>query len=150
MEQVEDVRNAITFLSQRVEVDPDRIGLLGWELGGGIVIQAAAEDERVKSVACLNGVGDAGRAVCHTMTSADWLAVQDRITADRTNHWFTGKSEQVSPWEIVPLDPTTRANVDEDMYGRHERFGIEVSLQSAEAYYSFRPELSVSLISPRR
>jgi hypothetical protein len=50
---------------------------------------------------------------------------------------------------VVPLDPTTRANVDDDMYGRHERFGVEVTLQSAEAYYGFRPEEVVGRLSPR-
>ena len=35
------------------------------------------------------------------------------------------------------------------MYGNHERFGMDVSLQSAEAYYAFRPELVVDRISPR-
>ena len=62
-EQVEDIRSAVTFLQQQHEVDPERIGLIGWGFGGGIVVQAAAEEGRVRAVACLNGVGDAGRAV---------------------------------------------------------------------------------------
>ncbi len=148
-EQVEDVRNAITLLQQQPELDPERIGLLGWGLGGGIVVQAGAADLRVRAVACLNGVGDAGRAVRDSRPYADWLAMQDRLNADRAGRVLTGRSQLVSPWEGVFLDPTTRANVNEDMYGNHERFGIEVSLQSAEAYYAFRPELVVDRISPR-
>ncbi len=148
-EQVEDVQNAITLLHQQPELDPERIGLLGWGLGGGIVVQAAAEDPRVRAVACLNGVGDAGRAVRDSRPYADWLAIQDRLTADRVARVLTGRSQLVSPWEIVFLDPTTRANVDEDMYGNHQRFGVDMSLQSAEAYYAFRPELVVDRISPR-
>lgn len=148
-EQVEDVRNAITLLQQQPELDPERIGLLGWGLGGGIVVQAGAEDPQVRAVACLNGVGDAGRAVRDSRPYADWLAIQDRLTADRVERVLTGRSQLVSPWEIVFLDPTTRANVDEDMYGNHQRFGVDMSLQSAEAYYAFRPELVVDRISPR-
>lgn len=148
-EQVEDVRNAVTLLQQQPELDPERIGLVGWGLGGGIVVQAAAEDARVRAVACLNGVGDAGRAIraCHTY--ADWLAMQDRIAGDRVQRVLTGRTQLVSPWEVVILDPTTRENVVEDMYGNHQRFGVDVSLQSAEAYYAFRPELVVDRIAPR-
>lgn len=148
-EQVVDVTNALTFLQQQPEVDPDSIGLVGWGLGGGIVVQAAAEDSRVKAVACLNGVGDAGRAVRDSRTYADWLAIQDRIAEDRVRRVLTGQSERVSPWDVVPLDPATRENVDEDMYGNHARFGVDVTLQSAEAYYAFRPELVAERISPR-
>lgn len=149
-EQVEDVRNAITLLEQQPEIDPRRIGLLGWGFGGGIVIQAGAEDPRVQAVACLNGIGDGGRAIRDSRTYADWLAMQDRLAADRVQRVLTGRSQPTSPWEVVPLDPTTRVGVDEDMYGNHERFGVDdVTLQSAEAYYAFRPELVVDRISPR-
>ncbi|MGI8825388.1 MAG: alpha/beta hydrolase [Chloroflexota bacterium] len=149
-EQVEDVRNAVTFLQAQPELDPESIGVVGWGLGGGIVVQAAAEDARIKAVACLNGVGDAGRAVGDSRTYYDWMVTQDRLGEDRAQRVLTGKSQLVSPWEVVPLDPVTRDNVESDMYGNHERFGVDkVSLQSAEAYYAFRPELVVDRISPR-
>lgn len=148
-EQVDDAQNAITFLQQQPELDPERMGLVGWGLGGGIVVQAAAEDLRVCAVVCLNGVGDAGRAVRDSRPYADWLAMQDRIAADRVQRVLTGRSQLVSPWEVVPLDPATHAHVEDDMYGNHERFGVDVSLQSAEAYYAFRPERVVDRISPR-
>ena len=149
LEQVEDVQNAVTLLQQQSELNPRQIGLVGWGLGGGIVVQAAAEDTRVRAVACLNGIGDAGRAIRDSRTYADWLAMQERIADDRVRRVLTGHSQLVSPWEVVPLDPTTREIVQVEMYGKHDRFGIEVSLQSAEAYYRFRPELVVDRISPR-
>jgi uncharacterized protein len=148
-EQVEDIRSAITFLQQQPELHRERIGLVGWGFGGGIVVQAAAEDSRIQAVACLNGVGDAGRAVRGTRSQADWLAIRDRIAHDRVRRVLTGRSEKVSPWDVVPLDPVTRLRVDEDMYARFDAFGVEVTLQSAEAYYAFRPELAVDRISPR-
>jgi pimeloyl-ACP methyl ester carboxylesterase len=149
-EQVADVRAAITFVQQQPEVEPTRIGLVGWGFGGGIVVQTAAEDERVAAVVCLNGIGDGGRAVQRTCSAEDWLAIQQAIVADRNERTRTGRSCLVSPWVVVPLDPHTRQNVDEDMYGNHPRFAqADVTLQSAEAYYSFRPELVAEWISPR-
>jgi len=149
IEQVADVQNAVTWLQQQPKLDPERIGVLGWGFGGGVVVQAAADDPRIVAVACLNGVGDAGRAVRTSHTYAAWLAMQDRIAADRVQRVLTGRSERVSPWEVVSLDAPTQANVQEDMYGKHGRFGVDVSLQSAEAYYTFRPELVAGQISPR-
>ncbi len=50
LEQVEDVRNAITWLSDQPEVDAGRIGLCGTSFGGAVVIYAATFDRRVKAV----------------------------------------------------------------------------------------------------
>jgi fermentation-respiration switch protein FrsA (DUF1100 family) len=47
---VEDVRNAITWVSNQPEVDPQRIGLWGTSFGGGIVVYSATYDKRVKAV----------------------------------------------------------------------------------------------------
>jgi alpha-beta hydrolase superfamily lysophospholipase len=150
VEQVADVKATVTAVQQQPEVDRTRIGLVGWGFGGGIVVQAAAEDERVRAVVCLNGIGDAGRAVQGTRSAEDWRAVQEAIAADRIERARTGWSRLVSPWIVVPLDPHTRQNVDEDMYGNHPRFAQSpVTLQSAEAYYAFQPELAAERISPR-
>lgn len=45
-----DIRNALTWLETRADIDPDRLGLWGTSLGGGQVLQAAAFDSRVKAV----------------------------------------------------------------------------------------------------
>src|SRR5262245_20031281 len=75
--------------------------------------------------------------------------MQVRIAADRAGRVRTGRSRRVSPWEVAFLDSTTRANVVADMYGNHERCGVEVSLQSAEACYALRPKRVADRISPR-
>ncbi len=149
-EQVQDIRNALSFVQLDPQIDPTRIGLVGWGFGGGLVVQAAADDLRVRAVVCLNGIGDGGRAVRATRAPEDWAAVSSQIEEDRADRVRTGHSRRVSPWVVVPLDPHTRRNVDEDMYGNHPGFARwDVSLQSAEAYYEFRPELAASRIAPR-
>ena len=51
LDQVEDFRNAITWLEQRTElVIPDRIGIWGVSFGGGVVLYTAAIEPRVKVV----------------------------------------------------------------------------------------------------
>ncbi|MEW6208220.1 MAG: alpha/beta fold hydrolase [Acidobacteriota bacterium] len=48
--QVEDIRDAISYLQGEPGVDPDRIGIWGTSFGGGNVIVTAAMDSRVKAV----------------------------------------------------------------------------------------------------
>ena len=48
LDQVEDIRNAITWIQGQPGVDPSRIGLWGSSYSGGHVIWVAAHDHRVK------------------------------------------------------------------------------------------------------
>lgn len=50
LKQVEDYRNAISYLQGEPGVDPDRIGVWGSSFAGGNVIVVAALDSRVKAV----------------------------------------------------------------------------------------------------
>ena len=47
-EQVDDISAAIDWLSERLEVDPERIGVVGSSLGGSVAIIATARDPRIK------------------------------------------------------------------------------------------------------
>jgi pimeloyl-ACP methyl ester carboxylesterase len=47
---VDDVKTALVFLSNCAEVDPDRIGILGFSIGGQIAIRATAEYHQIKAI----------------------------------------------------------------------------------------------------
>lgn len=49
-EDVEDVNAALEFLSAREEVDADRIGIVGFSIGGQIAIRATAGNERLRAI----------------------------------------------------------------------------------------------------
>jgi pimeloyl-ACP methyl ester carboxylesterase len=151
-ELVDDVKNAVTFLEQQPGVDACSIGLAGWGLGGGLVIQAAAEDRRVRAVACLNGLGHAGRVVRDGVPYAQWVAMQDQIGEDRARRVLTGRSQYVHQREmILPGTPRTSedARFDADVKALGRPIVEEISLRSVEAYYDFQPEFGVGSISPR-
>lgn len=48
--QCDDLRNALSWLSQRPEVDSERLGLWGTSFAGGHALRIAAYDRRVKTV----------------------------------------------------------------------------------------------------
>jgi fermentation-respiration switch protein FrsA (DUF1100 family) len=50
LEQMADIRNAITYLQTLDKVDPERIALWGSSFGGANAIRVAALDKRVKTV----------------------------------------------------------------------------------------------------
>ncbi|MGI8606097.1 MAG: alpha/beta hydrolase [Gaiellaceae bacterium] len=147
-EQVEDVRAAIDFLETVAEVDPARIALLGWALGGGIVIAAAADDPRVRSVVAVNAIGDGERSTRSMHDEQSWDRLGERIAADRAARGAPGASELVPPFEIVRLDRVTRGYVVDEL-ARYPGFGTQVTLESAELLLSFRPEDVVARLAPR-
>jgi uncharacterized protein len=49
--KVVDLRDAVSYLASRPEVDPDRIGIVGVCLGGSYAVKSAAFDPRVRAVA---------------------------------------------------------------------------------------------------
>jgi pimeloyl-ACP methyl ester carboxylesterase len=147
-DQVEDVRAAVSFLASVPEVDGDRIGLLGWALGGGVVIAEAADDARVRAVVACNSIGDGERSTREMHTADSWNALLDHISADRDRRAVTGASERVSPFDIIVLDDVTRPYVQTELY-QAAGYGAPVSLESAEQLLLFRPEEVVARISPR-
>jgi pimeloyl-ACP methyl ester carboxylesterase len=147
-EQVEDARAAISFMETVPEVDPGAISLIGWALGGGVAIVTAADDPRVRCVVAMNAIGDGERSVRFMHDEASFQALHDRVQADRQKRALDGKSELVHPFDIVRLDSLTKEYVDAELYPE-PGFGSEVSLESADLLFRFRPAGVVERIAPR-
>jgi pimeloyl-ACP methyl ester carboxylesterase len=147
-EQVEDVRAAVSFLAGDAEIDPDRIALLGWALGGGVAIAAASEDRRVRGVAAVNAIGNGERSVRSTHEEGSWRALLERIARDRRRRAEGERPGEVAPFDVVRLDEVTLGYVEDELT-RFRDFGSPVTLESAEQLLRFRPEEQIGRIAPR-
>lgn len=98
MEEVTDVRNAITYLQTRQEIDPERIALTGWSLGGAVVTYTAAVDTRAKATVSHWGIGNGYRWLKSSWRLPEWRALLRKLDEDRKQRVLTGESKR------VPLD----------------------------------------------
>src|SRR5690606_4841324 len=97
-EQVEDIHNAITFLSLQEEVDEENIGLIGWGMGGSNVVRVAANDTRVKAVAALNGFYHGEEWLRSIHSYVEWKEILKAVNNDRKQRVLTGQSELADPF----------------------------------------------------
>lgn len=140
-EWVLDVRAAVDRVSCHPQLDADRVALIGWGLGGGVVVTEAADDPRVKVLACCNGIADGYRSTQLMHDEQSWSSLLRRIKADRERRTTLGRSEITSPWDIVRLDLDDRTDdyVGEELY-KAPGFGAGVNLESADYLLRFQPK----------
>ena len=147
-EQVEDVRAVIAGLRDRPTFDSDRLALVGWALGGGIAVAAAAGEPVVRAVAAVNAVADCERSLRCVHDPQSWERLRARISADRRGREAGTASEAVPPFEVLPLDPVTRRYVDAELEP-HSGFDVPITLEAAEQLLAFRPADVVHRLAPR-
>ena len=147
--QADDIRNGISYLQTRSEVDPNRIGLFGsGGTGGAIPIYVSAIDQRVKCVVS-NYAFASGKEWLQSMRREyEWIELLQRLDADRKTRVLEGQGEMVSPREeLMVVTPERRqTSVKKDV---DHRIPESVPLRCAEAIMEFTPEDYVAAISPR-
>jgi uncharacterized protein len=147
--QAEDIRNAISYMQTRPQVDPNRIGLFGsGGTGGAVPIYVAAVDPRVKCVVS-NYAFASGKEWLRSMRREyEWLALLERLDRDRKRRVLEGRGEMVSPREelMVATPERQQTGVKKDVDARIPEL---VPLRCAEAIMEFTPEDYVARIAPR-
>ncbi|HMJ36548.1 MAG TPA: CocE/NonD family hydrolase [Baekduia sp.] len=137
--QLADLRNAVTYLTTREDVDADAIGVFGTGgTGGGNAVLLAHVDPRVRVAVSQVPVAD-GRDWLHRMRSeSDWLAFLGDLDTDRRARVTSGEGRRVHPREeiMVPTaerrTTTIKADVD-------DRIPTSVSLAAADEILDYRP-----------
>jgi len=147
--QAEDIRNSITYLQTRADVDPNRIATYGsGGTGGGNAVYVGALDPRVKCVVCYLGVSN-GRDWLHCMRREyEWVDYLKRIEEDRKKRVLTGSGEMVSAREEIMVQTPERktTTIKKEV---EQKIPEQMPLQCADEMMEYSPEDVVHRISPR-
>ncbi len=142
-DQVADTRNAVTFIAERDEVDPDRIGVIGHSFGAAVGIFAGGVDDRIACVVSLCGWGHGERKFRGQHPTAEaWEKFTGILEDGRQHKAKTGASKWVSRFDVVPIPPELRANLS-------PKAQFEIPVETAISMYNFRAEDVVADIAPR-
>jgi uncharacterized protein len=137
--QLQDLRNAVTYLTTRADVDADAIGAFGsGGTGGGNAVLLAAVDPRVRAAVSQLPVAD-GRDWLHRMRSEhEWLAFLADLEEDRKARVTDGKGRLVHPREeiMVPTPERRATTIKADV---DDRIPTAVSLAAADEILEYRP-----------
>jgi len=151
-EQIQDYRDAITWMSLRSEVDPSRIGVWGTSYSGGHVMFLAAYDRRIKAVVSqvpVSNVWDTYFAAMPEDQRAGflgWLASNraDAVANGKVNYITVAAPEdQPSVWPLKEWhDSFMRLSRDAPTW----KNGI--TIESLETHITYEPAAPIHRISP--
>jgi carboxymethylenebutenolidase len=97
---VRDLTSALTWLSQRKDVDKHRIGAVGWCMGGGFAIQLAVAAPNLKAVAVNYGAlptDKAALASIHAVVLGNFGGLDRGITPDSVHAFATAMQSLGKP-----------------------------------------------------
>ena len=151
LEMVEDYRNAITWLSQRPEVDSNRIGIWGTSYSGGLCLSVGTYDKRVKAVVAQ--VPSTLNAESRRAKAPDtWNLVGESLINDRIQRYENGT---VNYLKVVAPEGEPCIFPDSDAYQWYMEFKEyapswtnEVTLESLEKVREFDPVSLIHLMAP--
>jgi dipeptidyl aminopeptidase/acylaminoacyl peptidase len=149
LRQVDDVRNALSYLETRDDVDPRRLSVVGVSFGGGNALYAAAVDERIRCCVAVSPVTD-GRAWMRAMRREhEWHELLERLAEDRRARVLGAAGQIVDPAEeILVATPERRATKVKGPAAAGQA-PLRTPLRCADDVIDFRPVARVAEIAPR-
>jgi len=150
-EQREDYCNAISWLSDHPQVDPERIGVWGTSFSGGIAMHLAAFDKRVKAVAVqvpsVHNWESRRRMDSERFDKASTFLMQDRIARYKTG--AVNYLKVVAPEREPSALPTAEAY---EWFMEASKIAPswrnQVTVESLEKIREFDPAGPIHLIAP--
>jgi hypothetical protein len=142
LEQVEDTRNALTFLAARPEAEPARIGVIGASFGAAVGVYTSGVDRRIAACISVGGWGNGEKKFRKQHASPEAWKKFSTMLEEGRRRLARGESMMVPRYDIVPIPPALRGNVAP---GSAMEFPFEV----VDSMYTFMAIDVVSKIAPR-
>ena len=135
-EQITDIANAAAFAAQHRNAGGSRVVLIGWGMGGGLVLEAARITPRVVGLVCINGFYN-GKRVQKIVRGWDgYVDFMDQLHSARAEATRTGHVVEVEPFTIYPVDSQSGEYVDNVLY-RVPEFGGQFKPMLADSLLRF-------------
>jgi len=147
MEQIHDIRNAISIFETLPEVDPDRIGLWGTSFGGANAPYTAAVDTRIKAVVGQVGFGDGERFLLDTRRFGERAELLKKVAEDRRRRAVEGAGNRLSPLDALNSAQTNAFLGDSLKNVAPTR--IDISWETIEKTLEYKPIEVIDRIAPR-
>jgi hypothetical protein len=154
-DQMEDYRNALTWLSLQPEVDNDRLGVWGTSFSGAHVVQVAAQDPRVKAVVSQVGPMDL-HAIIHEQAGPQQFEGLQQLTIQERIRHATEGGERYIPMTGRPGEGfALQADQDSYDFGHQAQTTVapawrnQATMGSLEAILDHAPGRYIDLIAPR-
>ena len=151
LEQVEDLKNAVTYLAGHPAVDPGRIGVIGSSFGGAVAVYGGGVDGRIAAVVSNGGWGDGERKFRgqHPGPQA-WARFTAMLEEGRAHRARTGTSLMVPRHDIVPIPQHVRDNLARQSVEMLTSNHVELfPAETAQSMFDFRADDVVARIAPR-
>lgn len=151
-DQVDDLRNAISWLRAQPEVDPERIGAWGVSLGGGHVMYLSAFDSRIKATVAVIPAVNQWHNFLAVMPREGLFGFLGTLTSDRQERYATGAvnyMQLVAPPGEMGLMPEEAYH----FYTEAQRtiapnWQNQTTMESLERFVEYDPTGPIDLISP--
>jgi uncharacterized protein len=120
VEQVEDLKNAVSYLLTRDDVDPDRLGLAGVSIGAGYALAVASMDRRVKALAIVAGAYNITDTYRDLLGEEGFAGYLERLSSARQKQYESGEL-QYMPAIAGPPDYAPSAMPVQEAYEYYSR-----------------------------
>jgi len=147
LEQIDDIRNAISFVETLAEVDPNRIGLWGTSFGGANSPYAAGVDTRIKAAVGQVGFGDGERFLLDTRRFGEREELLQAVAEDRRRRAVEGVGKRLNPFDALNSAQTygfVREALKDVALSQ-----IDISWETIEKTLEYKPIEVIDRIAPR-
>jgi uncharacterized protein len=142
--QIEDIVNAVTFLSSFDKVDSNRIGLWGTSYGGANAIMVASKDKRIKCLCLQLAFGDGERCITTGMPIDESNKLKDTLTKLKEKKESTGR-EMMVPISKILSDEQSKAFIEANIE-KFPALKIKIPFLTILETLNYKPEQSLSHI----
>ena len=148
LEQVDDIRNALTWVATQPEVDASRLGLWGTSFGGAHVPYVAGIDRRVQAAVAQVGFDTGERFLLSVRNESERAELLRQLEEDRQLRTREGRGRWIDPFERALRNPQASGFIGKALQALpHMR--CLLSWQTWEKTLEYRPLDVVDKISPR-